>query len=242
MTVTSLRSPLVGTVVAVKVVVGDVVSAGTEIMVIESMKMEHPIVAEISCRISALLVTVGKTVSEGEILAECVAESVSQSAVATSITASAQRADLEQLRRRQELLLDASRSEAVSKRHAKGQRTARENVADLIDEGTFVEYGGFGVAAQRSRRSEEDLIANTPADGLITGLAKINSEMFGAENTNCAVVAYDYTVLAGTQGFINHRKKDRIFEVAKRNMTPVVLFAEGGGGAQATPMHQELLV
>jgi len=118
----------------------------------------------------------------------------------------------------------------VSKRHAKGQRTARENVADLIDEGTFVEYGSFGVAAQRSRRSEEDLIANTPADGLITGLAKINSEMFGAANTNCAVVAYDYTVLAGTQGFINHRKKDRIFEVAKRNMTPVVLFAEGGGG------------
>ena len=230
MTVTSLRSPLVGTVVAVKVAIGDVVSAGTEIMVIESMKMEHPVVAEISCRISALLVTVGKTVSEGEILAECVAESVSQSAVATSITASAQRADLEQLRRRQELLLDAARSEAVSKRHAKGQRTARENVADLIDEGTFVEYGSFGVAAQRSRRSEDDLIANTPADGLITGLAKINSEMFGIENTNCAVVAYDYTVLAGTQGFINHRKKDRIFEVAKRNMTPVVLFAEGGGG------------
>jgi acetyl-CoA carboxylase carboxyltransferase component len=230
MTVTSLRSPLVGTVVAVKVVVGDVVSAGTEMMVIESMKMEHPLVAETSCRISAVFVTVGKTVSEGEILAECAAESVSQSAVAASITASGQRDDLEELRRRQELLLDTARSEAIAKRHAKGQRTARENVADLIDEGTFVEYGSFGIAAQRSRRSEEDLIANTPADGLITGLAKINSEMFGIENTNCAVVAYDYTVLAGTQGFINHRKKDRIFEVAKRNMTPVVLFAEGGGG------------
>jgi acetyl-CoA carboxylase carboxyltransferase component len=137
---------------------------------------------------------------------------------------------LEQLQKRQDLLLDAARSEAIAKRHARGQRTARENLADLIDEGTFVEYGGFGVAAQRGRRSEEDLVANTPADGLITGLATINSEMFGAENTNCAVVAYDYTVLAGTQGFINHRKKDRIFEVAKRNMTPVVLFAEGGGG------------
>jgi acetyl-CoA carboxylase carboxyltransferase component len=134
------------------------------------------------------------------------------------------------LRLRQELLRDESRSEAVAKRHAKGQRTARENVADLIDDGTFVEYGSFGVAAQRSRRSEEDLIANTPADGLITGIAKINSKLFGSERTNCAVVAYDYTVLAGTQGFINHRKKDRIFEVAKRNMTPVVLFAEGGGG------------
>ncbi|MEY4656944.1 MAG: hypothetical protein RL073_1171 [Actinomycetota bacterium] len=230
MTTLSLRSPLVGTVVAVKVAVGDVVAAGTELLIVESMKMEHPVVAETSCRISAVFVAVGKTVSEGEILAEFVAESGSHSTVATSITASGQRDDLEQLRRRQELLLDVARSEAVSKRHVKGQRTARENVADLIDEGTFVEYGSFGVAAQRSRRSEEDLIANTPADGLITGLAKINSEMFDAENTNCAVVAYDYTVLAGTQGFINHRKKDRIFEVAKRNMTPVVLFAEGGGG------------
>ena len=230
MTTLSLRSPLVGTVVAVKVSVGDVVSAGTELVVIESMKMEHPVVAETSCRISALLVTVGKTVTEGELLVECVAESASQNEVSIAASSSGQRADLEQLRRRQDLLLDAARSEAIAKRHARGQRTARENLADLIDEGTFVEYGGFGVAAQRGRRSEEDLIANTPADGLITGLATINSEIFGAENTNCAVVAYDYTVLAGTQGFINHRKKDRIFEVAKRNMTPVVLFAEGGGG------------
>jgi acetyl-CoA carboxylase carboxyltransferase component len=194
------------------------------------MKMEHPVVAETSCRISALFVTVGQSVAEGEVLAECVAESVSTNEVASAVSASGKRADLEQLRLRQELLRDESRSEAVAKRHAKGQRTARENVADLIDDGTFVEYGSFGVAAQRSRRSEEDLIANTPADGLITGIAKINSKLFGSERTNCAVVAYDYTVLAGTQGFINHRKKDRIFEVAKRNMTPVVLFAEGGGG------------
>ena len=230
MTTSSLRSPLVGTVVAVKVLVGAVVAAGAEIVVIESMKMEHPVVAETSCRIAAVFVTVGKTVTEGELLVECVAESVSTNEVASAVSSSGQRADLEQLRLRQKLLLDESRSEAVVKRHAKGQRTARENVADLIDEGTFVEYGGFGVAAQRGRRSEDDLIANTPADGLITGLATINSELFGAANTNCAVVAYDYTVLAGTQGFINHRKKDRIFEIAKRNMTPVVLFAEGGGG------------
>jgi acetyl-CoA carboxylase carboxyltransferase component len=230
MTTSSLRSPLVGTVVAVKVVVGDVIAAGAEVVVIESMKMEHPVVAETSCRISALFVTVGQSVAEGEVLAECVAESVSTNEVASAVSASGKRADLEQLRLRQELLRDESRSEAVAKRHAKGQRTARENVADLIDDGTFVEYGSFGVAAQRSRRSEEDLIANTPADGLITGIAKINSKLFGSERTNCAVVAYDYTVLAGTQGFINHRKKDRIFEVAKRNMTPVVLFAEGGGG------------
>jgi len=230
MATSSLRSPLVGTVVAVKVAVGDVVAAGTEIVVIESMKMEHPVVAEMACRITALFATVGKSVAKGELLAECIAESISQSAVDASVSTSGKRSDLEQLRLRQELLRDESRSEAVAKRHAKGQRTARENVADLIDDGTFVEFGSFAVAAQRNRRSEDDLIANTPADGLITGIATINSELFGDENTSCTVVAYDYTVLAGTQGFINHRKKDRIFEVAKRNMTPVVLFAEGGGG------------
>jgi acetyl-CoA carboxylase carboxyltransferase component len=230
MTTSSLRSPLVGTVVAVKVAVGDVVSAGTEILVIESMKMEHPVVAEESCRISAVLVTIGQTVSDGEALVEYVAEQVAQTGAVHEAETSGDRADLAQLRHRQAMLLDGARTEAVAKRHAKGQRTARENVADLIDEGSFVEYGSFGVAAQRSRRSEDDLIANTPADGLITGLATINSETFGEGNSHCAVVAYDYTVLAGTQGFINHRKKDRIFEVAKRNMTPVVLFAEGGGG------------
>ena len=186
MTTSSLRSPLVGTVVAVKVLVGDVIAAGAEIVVIESMKMEHPVLAETSCRISALFVTVGQSVGEGEVLAECVAESVSAREVASTVTGSGKRADLEQLRVRQNLLRDESRSEAVAKRHAKGQRTARENVADLIDDGTFVEYGSFGVAAQRSRRSEEDLIANTPADGLITGIAKINSKLFGSEHTNCA--------------------------------------------------------
>ena len=230
MTTSSLRSPLVGTVVAVKVAVGDVVAAGTEIVVVESMKMEHPVVAEMACRITALFATVGKSVAEGELLAECVAESVSQSAVVTSGSYSGNRADLEQLRLRQELLLDASRSEAVSKRHAKGQRTARENVADIIDDGSFVEFGSFAVAAQRSRRSEEDLVANTPADGLITGLATINSELFGAENTNCAVVAYDYTVLAGTQGYYHHQKLDRLFDLAGRESLPVVMFTEGGGG------------
>lgn len=230
MTVSSLRSPLVGTVVAVKVDVGDVVAVGTELLIIESMKMEHPVIAEISCRLTAVCVEVGQTVDVDQVLVECVAVDMQEAIVREETAETAEREDLTRLFKRQALLQDDARREAVQKRHAKGQRTARENIADLIDGESFIEYGGFGVAAQRSRRSEDDLIANTPADGLITGLATINADVFGADNTHCAVVAYDYTVLAGTQGFINHRKKDRIFEIAKRNMTPVVLFAEGGGG------------
>jgi acetyl-CoA carboxylase carboxyltransferase component len=230
MTVLSMRSPLVGTVVAVNVAVGDVVAVGAELLIIESMKMEHPLIAEVSCRLTAVRVEVGQTVDVDQVLVECVAVDAQEPIVQGEIDVTTEREDLARLLARQALLHDDARQEAVQKRHAKGQRSARENLADLVDKHSFIEYGGFGVAAQRGRRSEEDLIANTPADGLITGLATINADAFGADNAHCAVVAYDYTVLAGTQGFINHRKKDRIFEVAKRNMTPVVLFAEGGGG------------
>ena len=133
------------------------------------------------------------------------------------------RPELEELLQRRAAMSDEGRTEAVDRRHAKGRRTARENVSDLCDEGTFVEYGSLAVAAQRSRRPLEDLIARTPADGLVGGIGRVNG-------TSCAVMSYDYTVLAGTQGAVNHRKKDRLFDVIARLRLPVVLFAEGGGG------------
>src|SRR6201999_339799 len=114
-------------------------------------------------------------------------------------------------------------------RHAAGGRTARDNLADLVDAGSFVEYGRYAIAAQRGRREVADLIARTPADGFIGGTATVNGELFG-EGAGCAVLSYDYTVLAGTQGALGHRKKDRLFELIERMRLPAVLFAEGGGG------------
>ena len=131
---------------------------------------------------------------------------------------------------RHEIGLDASRPEAVARRHGTGQRTARENLADLCDPGSFVEYGALTIAAQRQRRTVEELIARTPADGMVTGLATINADVYGADRTGCVVMAYDYMVLAGTQGKNNHRKTDRMLDLAERHRLPVVLFAEGGGG------------
>ncbi|HET6831107.1 MAG TPA: carboxyl transferase domain-containing protein [Solirubrobacterales bacterium] len=139
------------------------------------------------------------------------------------------RPELAELRERKALLGDAARPEAVAKRHESGRRTARENVADLVDPDSFVEYGGLAIAAQRARREVRELIERTPADGLIGGLARINGERFG-DAAACAVLSYDYMVLAGTQGVFGHRKKDRLFELIERLRLPTVLFAEGGGG------------
>ncbi|WP_445152364.1 acyl-CoA carboxylase subunit beta [Baekduia sp. Peel2402] len=131
--------------------------------------------------------------------------------------------DLAALQARRALTEDAARPDAVEKRHALGGRTARENVEDLIDDGSWVEYGRFAIAAQRARRPLEELYARTPADGLVAGTARI-------DDVPVAVMAYDYTVLAGTQGMTGHDKKDRLFELIERMALPVVFFAEGGGG------------
>lgn len=131
--------------------------------------------------------------------------------------------DLSELCRRRALTEDASRSGAVQRRHEAGGRTARENIADLVDPGSLIEYGRFAIAAQRQRRDLDDLITRTPADGLIAGTATINGHP-------CAVLSYDYTVLAGTQGVFGHRKKDRLFDLIDRMRLPTVFFAEGGGG------------
>jgi acetyl-CoA carboxylase carboxyltransferase component len=131
--------------------------------------------------------------------------------------------DLQAVRERHEIGLDAARIEAVAKRHARGRRTARENLDELLDPDSFVEYGPLLFAAQERRRSREELIARTPADGLVGGIGEIDGR-------RCVAMSYDYMVLAGTQGMRNHAKKDRLFELAQRRRLPVVLFAEGGGG------------
>ncbi len=141
-----------------------------------------------------------------------------------------ERTDLRELLARRALTEDAGRPEAVARRHERGGRTARENIGELIDEGSWVEYGRFAIAAQRARREPQELIERTPGDGLIAGTARINGREFGEERAACAVLSYDYTVLAGTQGALGHRKKDRLFELIERMKLPTVLFAEGGGG------------
>jgi acetyl-CoA carboxylase carboxyltransferase component len=152
------------------------------------------------------------------------------------------RPELAELRRRLSYGRDENRPEAVARRRRTNRRTARENLADLLDEGSFIEYGALNIAAQRSRRPLEDLIAKTPADGLITGIGTVNAARFGEEKARCLVMAYDYTVLAGTQGHFNHKKMDRLLALANDRQMPLVLFAEGGGGRPGDTDAQGVVV
>ena len=154
----------------------------------------------------------------------------SASSVKSETEKKALRPELVEMIKRHAFGLDENRPEAVAKRQKKNQKTARSNIEDLCDAGSFIEYGALAIAAQRGRRSEEDLITKTPADGLIAGIGSVNGSDFGEEKNRCMVMAYDYTVLAGTQGFFNHKKMDRMLKLAHEQLIPLVLFAEGGGG------------
>jgi acetyl-CoA carboxylase carboxyltransferase component len=277
----AVSAPFAGVVVAIEHAPGASVQAGTVLVVLEAMKMEHEVLAESDGVVQRVAVAAGDAIEAGELLVVLAAddraadgardggprvdpefggarkggafvdtgfadtpheapraqtklnaapkatEPKAARAARGSDAAGAEgnevRADLAAVRARHELGLDAARPEAVERRRERGRRTARENLAELVDEGSYVEYGPLLFAAQERRRAKQELIEKTPADGLIAGVAEI-------DGNPCVAISYDYTVLAGTQGMRGHLKKDRLFEVAERRRLPVVLFAEGGGG------------
>jgi acetyl/propionyl-CoA carboxylase alpha subunit/acetyl-CoA carboxylase carboxyltransferase component len=227
-----LPAPLQGTVIGISASVGDAVRAGQPLFVMESMKMEHVIVAEVAGIVREVTIAIGDTIFEGHPLAFVEEAEVEGGAFHGEEEADLDdiRPDLAEVLARQARALDAARPEAVARRRKTGQRTTRENIDDLLDPGTFQEYGALVVAARRRRHSLEELIAQTPADGMVMGLGQVNGVLFPEEKARVAVMAYDYTVLAGTQGGHNHDKLDRMSELALRWRLPTVFFTEGGGG------------
>jgi acetyl-CoA carboxylase carboxyltransferase component len=230
-----VRSAIQGTIVGVEVAVGTSVGPTTVVALVESMKLHHEVSAEVAGVVVTVDVEVGSTVHPGDVLFQLgspddtAPASLSESAPATT-PKGVDRHDLGDVIERHRIGLDAARPEAVERRRAKNRRTARENVADLVDDGSFVEYGPLTIAAQSKRREHLDLITRTPADGMIGGIGTINGDLFEGRATKAIAMSYDYTVLAGTQGHRNHRKKDRLFEVAEQLRLPIVFFTEGGGG------------
>ena len=223
---------MAASVISIDVEPGVFVTRGQQVAVLEAMKMHHVIEADFGGTVSSIAVKVDDVVNENDvlILIENVDHGNAVQRTTVAIDLEAGRADLDEVIARHEVTLDTARPEAVAKRRKIGSRTARENVEALCDPDSFIEYGALTIAAQRRRRSLDDLMARTPADGMIAGFGTVNSAEFGEQAGRCAVLAYDYTVLAGTQGHNNHKKKDRLFELAREWESPVVFFTEGGGG------------
>lgn len=225
-------APIQGTIVSIEVREGDAVRIGQQLLVMEAMKMEHVISAHVSGTVRRIMVTAGDAIFEGHPLVF-----IEPGEVAWTDGDSVEQVELDRVRpdlaaviERHEFGLDRARPEAVERRRKTRQRTARENIEDLCDPGTYVEYGPLVIAAQRRRRSLDDLMRRTPADGMLAGVGRVNGDLFDQSKTRCIAMSYDYTVLAGTQGGQNHRKKDRMFELAEKWRLPVIFFTEGGGG------------
>lgn len=225
-----VAAPGVGVVSRLVVSPGEIVSAGEPLVVVEVMKMETEVLSSADGCVSALLVAPGDTVVPGQPIAAIKLMDGVPVRRSSEGGGEIMPPSLAELIDRRYATLDAARPHAVERQHERGHRTARENVADLCDEGSFAEIGQLVVAAQRSVRPLEELFERTPADGVITGIGDINGGDFATPASRCAVLAYDCSVLAGTQGINGHRKIDRLFRIAAEAQMPVVAFLAGGGG------------
>jgi len=228
----AVLAPLQGTIISTSISQGDEVYKGQELLIMDAMKMEHVIEAPISGIVRLIAVKANDSVfedhglvyiEEGDVQSKDLEE-------AAELDPDYIRPDLKEAIERHSYGLDENRETAVAKRRKTHHRTVRENIEDICDPGTYIEYGSLAIAAQRRRRTVEDLMQNTPGDGMVTGIGSVNGNLFPDQDTQCVVMSYDYMVLAGTQGLQNHRKKDRMFDIAEKLRLPIILIAEGGGG------------
>lgn len=229
---TGVASPIQGTIAAITAAVGDAVRQGQQVAVVEAMKMEHVIAAPHSGIVRSVTMAPGDVVREGFPIIFIEAADVAGGAITAdeALDLDHIRDDLREAIERHALTLDANRPDAVARRRKTGHRMPRENIARLVDPGSFNEYWPLVVARQHQRHSIEALRRNTPGDGVVAGMCSINGDLFDETRSRAALVHYDYTVLAGTQGHRNHYKQDRIFELCQRFRLPLILFGEGGGG------------
>ncbi len=228
----AIVAPLSGVVVGIDVSVGDSIHAGMEVGTVEALKMQHAVVASRSGVVTAIAAVKGKVIEEGGLFLsiEPTDDAIGEATAVQELDLDLVRPDLAEVHARHALGLDEYRPDAMARRRRTGQRSARENLDHLFDPDSFVEYGALTIAAQRRRRTLDDLMRNTPADGLVGGIGTVNAHDHGEEAAKCLGLAYDYTVLAGTQGHNNHRKTDRLLGIAADLKLPIVFYTEGGGG------------
>ncbi len=230
----AVPAPLQGMLISMSVAWGDMVRKRQPVAIMEALKMEHVILADVAGVVREFALEIGDTIFEDTPIMFIEPQEVEgEYESGETIDLDAIRPDVAEVQHFHQLTTDEARTEATAKRHDAGKRTARENITDLCDPGSFFEYSPI-VTATRYRNDTfeqlEERVIKTAADAMVMGVGRVNGDLVGSDNARCIAMSYDYTVLAGTQGGKNHQKQDRMFGVAKKARLPVVLYTEGGGG------------
>ena len=230
----AVEAPIQGMVIGLSVAVDDVIQRKQPVAVLEALKMEHVITSEVAGVVREIALEVGDTILEGTPIVFVEPQDVDgEFETDDEVDLDEIRPDVAEILHYKQLTTDAARVDATAKRHDAGKRTARENILDLCDDGSFFEYGPLTTATRFRDDTPEQLeerIIKTAADAMVMGVGRVNGDLVGDENARCIAMSYDYTVLAGTQGGKNHQKQDRMFGVAFKARLPIVLYTEGGGG------------
>src|SRR5437868_10838179 len=127
---------------------------------------------------------------------------------------------VEDLEQRRERAYGMGGPERIERQRSLGKNPVRERVDELLDRGTFVEYGLLadhmdpGLAV-----SGYDHLA---ADGMVAGIGEIEGRRVG-------VMAYDFTVMGGSMGAVGERKTARMRELALRWRIPLVWLLDSAG-------------
>jgi acetyl/propionyl-CoA carboxylase alpha subunit/acetyl-CoA carboxylase carboxyltransferase component len=209
-----LVAPMQGTIVEIGVTIGDEVRIGQPVAVVEAMKLQHDIKAEKSGIVVAISMSVGDVVREGYPIVFINEMDVEGGAMDADAGADLDhiRGDLQEVNEYIARTLDASQEEAVAALHEKGRRTARENLADLVDEGSFREFGPPA--------------AGSAAGGMVMGIGTVNADLVGEEHGRVAVVHSDAMMTVYSHG---HYRQEQVHELVRDFQVPLVLFSEGEG-------------
>ena len=209
-----LRAPMQGTIVEIGVAPGDEVRIGQPVAVVEAMKLQHDVKAQQAGIVAAVSMAVGDVVREGYPIVFIHESDVDGGAIEADAGAALDliRDDLAEVNEWTARTLDAAHPDAVHALHVTGRRTPRENLDDLIDEGSFREFGPPA--------------AGSVEGGTVMGMGTVNANTVGETNARVAVVHSNYM----TTGYLHgHYRQEQIHELARDWRVPLVLFSEGDG-------------
>jgi len=125
----------------------------------------------------------------------------------------------EELVERKEKHLGMGGADKIARQHSLGKLTVRERIELLFDPGSFLETGLLGHHQSTSPQMQGKF---TPGDGVVTGIGEINGR-------KTCLIAYDFTVMAGSMGMIGEFKAARMRELALRERIPIVWLIDSAG-------------